>query len=126
MPLIYQVDQPILRFNAKGDVKYTSGLETTKRALRDAREVTQTKGEPLWNLLFDLRESTESRSEDELKGIAMALAQNMDILTGRMAVLVVDPHYVGVAAAFSVFAEQLGQEPQLFGTPEEAEAWLAG
>jgi len=126
MPLVYQVDQPILRFFAKGDVEYTSGLEMTKQALRDAREVTQTQGEPLWDLLFDLRESTESRSEDELKGIAMALAQSMDILTGRMAIVVTDPKMVGIAEAFSVFAEQLGQMPHVFGTSKEADAWLTG
>ena len=124
MPLTYQLDQSILRISAAGDVEYTAGLEVTKAALLDARKVTQSAGAPLWDMLFDLRESTESRSTDELKGIAMALAQNMDILTGRMAIVVIDPYMVGIAEAFSVFAEKLGQKPQVFGAPKEAEAWL--
>jgi len=125
MPLTYQLDQSILRISAKGDVEYATGLDVTKAALLDARKVTQSEGSPLWDMLFDVRESTETRSTDELKGIAMALAQNLDILTGRMAIVVVDPYMVGIAEAFSVFAEQLGQKPQLFGEPKEAEAWLA-
>lgn len=124
MPLTYKLNPPIVQIKSTGDVEYTSGLEVTKAALREARKVTQDTGNQFWDLLFDLQEANESRSTAELQGIAMVLAQYMDILTGRMAIVVVDTHMAGLAGAFGVFAEKLGHKPQLFGTSKEAEAWL--
>lgn len=124
MPLTYKLEPPIVRIRAQGDVEYNAGLGVLKTALQEARNSSVPKGETLWGLLVDLRESRENRTDVEIQGIAMALAQNMDILTGRMAIVVIDPKYVGRAQMFSAFAEKLGQHPRIFSNFEEAEAWL--
>jgi hypothetical protein len=126
MPLTYELDKRLVRIRAQGQVEYNSGLSVLKAALQAARKSSEPKGEVLWDFLLDLRESKENRSDVEIQGIAMAMAQNMDILTGRMAIVVIDPSLVGRAEMFSAFAEKLGQHPHIFATPEEAEAWLAG
>jgi hypothetical protein len=122
MPLRFQIRRPLLRIIAEGDVDYNAGLVQLKQALEEARKSSP---EALrWGLLFDLRKTTETRSDTELRGIAMALAQYAHMLTGRMALLVADAHHLQLSQTFGVFAEQLGHEPQIFEQAQDAVAWL--
>ena len=126
MPLSYALEQIILRIAAVGDVEYNTGLVVFKEALDRARELAHTSDTKHWNVIFDLRESKEDRSADELRGVAMALSQYSEILTGRLALVAADAYHYGLSRVFGVFAEQLGHEPRVFNNVEEAEAWLAG
>jgi hypothetical protein len=122
MPLRYEIHKPVLRFITEGDVDYNDGLAQLKRSLQEARRVSHEA--TLWDVVFDITQSIEIRSETELRGIAMALAQHKHMLTGRMAVVVADAYHGELGRTFSVFAEELGHEPRVFDRLEDAEAWL--
>jgi hypothetical protein len=120
--MTFTIRRPILSIITKDDVDYNAGLTQLKEALEEARHRhPETR---LWDLLFDVTESTENRSEDELRGIAMALAQHSHMLTGRMAVVAADPSRHSQGEVFGVFAEQLGKAPRVFSRRRDAEAWL--
>jgi hypothetical protein len=122
MPLTYEIHRPVLRFVIEGEVEYNDGLTQLKRGLQEAR--SRGPGTLLWDLIFDVRASKQSPSTDVRRGVAMAMAQHTDMLTGRMAVVVADDRYVDVLRDYSLYTEQLGNEPRLFDKLEDAEAWL--
>jgi len=122
VPMTFTIRRPVIRIVTKGDVEYNTGLNKLKAALEEARlHHPETR---LWDLLFDVTESRETRSGDELRGIAMALAQQTHMLTGRMAVVAGDPFLHSQGEVFGVFAEKLGKAPRVFSNRSEAEAWL--
>lgn len=123
MPLLYKVSRHLLRFVVKGDVEYAQGLETARRAFDEVRK-SSTPGGPLWNVLIDLKESTEVRTAQELQGMAMALAQHSDVLSGRVAVVALEPEHLQRVADFSAFSQKLGYVPRVFDDAAEAEEWL--
>ena len=78
-----------------------------------------------FDIIFDIRQSTENRSANELRGIAEFIAGYADILTGRMAVVADDALRFALGRIFEVFAEHLGQKPRVFGDYEAAVTWFA-
>ena len=122
MPLTYEIRRPVLCFVIEGEVEYNDGLTQLKRGLQEAR--SRRPGTLLWDLIFDVRMSKQTPSTDVRRGVAMAMAQHTDMLTGRMAVVVADDRYVDVLRDFGPYTEQLGNEPRIFDKLEDAEAWL--
>lgn len=123
MPLSYRIGRALIRLTVKGDLEYSSCLDTLRAAFEEARKSARPPG-PGWNVLIDLTESTEQRTTDELRGIAMSMAQQSDMLAGRLALVTADPYLLELARAFSAFVEKLGQEPRLFSDVADADAWL--
>lgn len=77
-----------------------------------------------WHLLFDVRQSTESRSSGELRDIAALIASHRGMLTGRCAIIVSKPMYYGLGRIFSVFMESFGINSAVLHSEEEALRWL--
>jgi hypothetical protein len=125
MEMTYKLRRHTVILSTHGTVPYNLILSTLKQALDEARKTAPPPDGVPWDLMFDIRGSTATRTADELQGIAMALAQYSDMLSGRLAVLAVDPIRVGAGRTFSAFVSQLGQEPRVFKTPAEAEAYLS-
>ena len=125
MPLKYSLHDPTLCIVADGDVEYAAGLDVLRAALDDARRTHPPEGTGHWNILFDIRNSSENRGTAELKGIAQVLSEHGDLLTGRMAVVADQPFYYGMGRVFGVFVQQQGQEPRVFSDYDQAMTWLA-
>jgi SpoVK/Ycf46/Vps4 family AAA+-type ATPase len=122
MPLRFEIRQPVLLIVSEGDTEYNEGLEQIKLALQEARR--HGPEALLWDLIFDVTESTGRRGESDARGVAMALAQHKHMLTGRMAVVVGGAQHAQLVRSSGVFAEQLRHEPRMFDKLPDAEAWL--
>jgi hypothetical protein len=125
MPVTFTVGGGIVCVTVQGTVTHNELLDTFGRALAKARKARRPASGADWNLIIDISASTARRTEDELRGIAMALTQHSDLLTGRVAVVAVDSLREDRGRLFSTFAEQLGHEPRVFHSLAEAQAWLA-
>lgn len=121
MPLQYALDDEFLRYTAHGDVEFSEGLEVFKSGLAQARDTPL--GAP-WPVLFDIRESTERRRGDELKGIAEVLGQHRGVVAEHCAIVVSSPLYYELSRMFGTFTEEYGITMEIFGDIETAEAWL--
>lgn len=123
MGLAYQLADGVVRFVTTGGVEYSDGV----RVLRDGLAAAAA-ADPVtpWGLLFDIRESAESRSGDELRNIADLIAACRRMLSGRAAVVVADPLRYGLARMFGVFMEHLGLAARVFDDPAAAEDWVRG
>ena len=110
---------------AVGDVVYEEGVKTFATCMAEAGKSLETIDLPdLWHLMFDIRKSTENRSDEELQGIAIIVSQHRDALSGRMAIATADDFHYQSARRFEEFAEQLGQVAAVFRDIDQAEAWL--
>lgn len=122
MPMTYKIAGRIVRFTKKGNVKHTEVLAVLNRAFKDVRETyPATAG---WDMVVDLRDSSEVRTDMELQGFAMALKQQSTVLSGRLGVVVTDPDVAKQIRKFVAMGEKAGQKPRLFRTVKDAEAWL--
>ena len=125
MGLSYELKTGVICLTAAGDVVYEEGLKTFAESIAEAGRVTKTEGDPEhWHLMFDIRNSAEDRSEEELKGIAIFVSQHRDILSGRMAIVTADDFHYRLARVFEAFAEELSQDAGVFRDIDQAEAWL--
>jgi hypothetical protein len=122
MPMLYKVSPRVVRFTKHGNVKHTEVLTLLDRAFREAQD-THPNTER-WELIVDLRDSSEVRTDMELRGFAMALTQRSPILSGRLALVVTEPEVVKQIRKFVTMAERAGHKPRVFRTVKDAEAWL--
>jgi len=125
MPLLYELTDTVLCITTEGDVDYETGLQVTGEALTAARAAWRVNGNRPFDIIFDIRKSTEERSANELRSVAEFIAGYGDVLTGRMAVVADDPYHFALGRIFEVFAEHLGQKPRVFGKYDDAEAWFS-
>lgn len=122
MPMTYRISSRVVRFIKRGDVNYNQVLAVLKRALEEARQTHPDNAR--WDMIVDLRQSTEIRTDLELRGLAMALTQQIPVLSGKVAVVVTDPTVMKRMRELSALSEQAGFKPRMFRTLKEAEAWL--
>lgn len=120
-PLTYTIRKPVVRFVKSGELGYNQLLEVFKKALEEARLQGSTIH---WDLMFDLRDSRDIRSEIQLRGLAMVLTQYKHALSGRMAMVTAGEELLAQGQKFSELIETTGQEAQVFDRVEDAEAWL--
>jgi hypothetical protein len=121
MSLQYALTDEFLRYTVHGDVDFSEGLEVLKNGLTAAADAPH--GAP-WPVVFDIRESTERRRGDELKGIAEVLGQHRGVVADRCAIVVSSPLYYELSRMFGTFTEEYGITMEIFGDLEAAEAWL--
>lgn len=121
MGLAYHLADGFVRFVTTGGVEFSDGTQTLRDGLAAAAEAAPGRR---WGLLFDIRESAENRSGDELRTIAALIAARRGILSGRAAVLVADPLHYGLGRMFGVFMEGMGLTAAVFTDPAEAEGWV--
>jgi hypothetical protein len=123
MPITYELRDDTLWFVTVGEVDYRGGLRVLVEAFEAARAHDPKRR---WNVVFDIRSSSENRSADELQGIASVVAQNDAVLSGRCAVVAGDSLHFGLARMFGTYAEGLGLDVTVVKDVPRAVAWLAG
>lgn len=123
MALLAHRDGDILTIRSVGDQTMTEGLRQMEAALDLARAHHAAAGVRC-HLLFDMRESEENKDPDELRDVTMYLAGNLDVLTGRIAVIVERGLLFGLARMFAVYGENVGLNTGVFTGGEAARRWL--
>ena len=120
MGLKYEAKYPILKWITVGDVIYDEGIAVVTSSFDEIRE----SGKRPWHILASLLQSTENRTEDELRGIAETIATRKGLLSGKLAVVVRQPLIYGVTKMFAVFMSEYDIVVKIFATEESAEQWL--
>lgn len=120
MPLGYRLDAPVLHLVSIGDVDYAEG----KLVFANALAAAATDGPGPWHLCFDLRRSTENRSTEEIEAIAAVVGSRRELLSGRVALVVAQPFFIGIANMFGAYVSRYGVMIAIFAEPESATAWL--
>ena len=122
MPLTYEISGDFLRYTVNGDVEYEAGLAVLVAGLSEVQETRVGIPTPV---IFDIRDSAESRGAEELRGIAAVVGQYSDAVGRKCAVIAASGLYYGVSRMFAAFVEEHGIEMQIFDSIPKAEAWLA-
>jgi len=122
MPLRYELRDPVLWYVAEGDVDYAAGREVLRSGVEAAGAHAPARS---WDVLFDIRESGERRSAEELRGIASFCAEQGPTLSRRCAVVAGDAFHFGLGRMFGAYAEPAGVEVRVFRDLAAAEQWLA-
>ncbi len=122
MALDYEIRDDVLWFVTRGDVDYPGGIDTLSEAIA---EVARRDSERRWDVVFDIRESTERRSARELRGIADFIAGHDAVLSGRCAIVAGDAFHYGLGRMFAAFSESHGISVEVVRDIDEVEAWLA-
>jgi len=124
MGLSYRLRGAIIEVTTRGDVDYDVGFATLQQAFADAGAVTAREPGTRWHCLFDITESTEDRTAEELRGIADYIATHRAILTGRVASAVSERLYYGLSRMFAAFMDDRELSVEVFDGVDAAEAWL--
>lgn len=114
----------MLKFVTVGSVEFAEGLAVLHAGLEEARHRAKDAPDG-WGVLFDVRESTEDRSSNDMRGIAAELGKYADVLSKRAAILVSRPVYYGMGRMFGAFTEQFGIQVRVFYHEPDAVLWLA-
>jgi hypothetical protein len=118
MGLSFELRDGIGIFSSSGDVEYDEGMQVFRSGLE---ELARSEHAPA-RMLFDLLESTESRSQAELRAIVDVAKQHLP--GGRMALAAQSDLLFGLSRMFGIHAEQAGFEAAVFKSRDEAIAWL--
>ncbi len=121
MGIAFQLHRTEIRFRTTGDVDYGDGLQTMRSAFAAAKAPD---AGTLWDLLFDISESQENRSSDELRGVAEEIERHRELLPGRAAVVATNPLHYGLARMFCVFMQSVGFEAMVFASVGEGTSCL--
>lgn len=119
MGVSFQLEEEILRFTTVGGVDYVEGIAVLQKGFAEAAGAGARR-----HVLFDIRESTENRSSEELRNIAEALSPFRDRMTGLVAIVVSKPVYFGTGRQFAVYADKYDITVNVFREVAEAEAWF--
>ena len=117
MPLNFAFESNVGVFRTVGDVEYEKGLKVLKKGLAAIVK----RGEP-HAVLFDLRESAERRTADEIRGIADVVKG--ETLSGRLALVADEDLYYGLSRMFESYAEYAGFDCLVFREYDPALDWL--
>jgi len=121
MPIEYELRPEAIYLEAVGEVDYQDALAVFRAALRAARA----EGLPPRPIVFDLRQSKEQRSADELRAIAQFISRQGDVLAPRCAVVAGDALHFGLGRMFEAFAEGHDVEVTVLRSLDDVPAWLA-
>ena len=122
MPIRHELRDEVLWFVTEGDVDYQEGLGVLAQGVEAARAQAP---DARWDVVFDIRRSTENRSGPELVGVAQFVADHLDVLSGSCAIVASGTLHFGLARMFSAHAENLGVETVVVRDDESASRWIA-
>ncbi len=125
MPIRYEIEPRMLRFCTEGDVAYDETMHVLRDGLTRGEDAIRSGSAAPFDLLFDVRESLENRSAEELRQMADLVAERSGILSGRAAVVASDVLHFGLGRMFGAYADARQIEVRVFYSLEEAESWLA-
>lgn len=123
MSLRYEIRDHVLWFETQGDVEYDEGLDTLGAAIRDAGERAPGRR---FDVVFDIRNSRESRSSRELRGIAEFVGSHAEVLSGRCVIVAGDAFHYGLGRMFGAYSESQGVEVGVVRDVGAAISWLQG
>ena len=117
MPVTFENQNNIGVFTTIGDVDFDSGIKVLEEGLLQIKS-----GEPPYKILFDLRESTENRTKEDMQG----LADFVQAIIGPCAIALVakDDLLKGMSRMFASYCELRGMQCQVFSMFDESYAWL--
>ncbi len=118
MPIQYEIVDNILHVTTEGEVEFTEGLSTLTTGLNIYRD---TKPQ-IPRILFNLINSTEDRSTDELKGIAAIVGQQIN--KPRIAIVVRSNLHYGLSRMFAVYVDKNVEDIKIFRELKDACDWL--
>ncbi len=117
MPLYFDLNEGVGVFRTVGDVEFEEGLRVLEAGLEAIRSAD---GRNL--VLFDIRQSTENRTHDELRGIAGVTQHQLG--KGQLALVVGSELYYGLSRVFAAYAERDGLMAEVFLDMDAALQWL--
>jgi len=123
MPIEHELRDGVIWTTTVGDVDYEDGIGSMRRALEAARAADSSRR---WDIVFDVRRSSEDRSSDELQAIADFVAASDAVLSGRCVVIAGDDFHFGLSRMFQAYCELKGLTPQVVREVDAAESWLRG
>ena len=117
MPINFHINDEIRIFTTIGDVEYQEGLNVLKEGLQG------TKASETVLILFDIRQSREKRTHDEIRDIAQFLKP---FISGKakIALLVDRDLYYGLSRMFMSYVEEDAIEARVFKEYDDALSWL--
>lgn len=121
MPLRHRLQDGVIWITTEGDVEYDEGIASLGRALEAAKQADPVAR---WDIVFDVRRSSENRSADELRRIAQLVAENGSVLSGRTVVIAGDDLHYGLSRMFQAYCELHGLRAAVRRDPDAALAWL--
>ena len=124
MPIRFELQPETLFYSTEGDVEYEDGVRTLRAGLGQAAESFRAGRAGKFDVLFDVRQSTEDRTGEELRGIADLLGAHASFLTGHAAVVAGDAFHIGLARVLGAYAAGNRVEVRVFLDAEEAREWL--
>ena len=116
MALHFKIENNLAIYTAIGDVEFHSGLEVLKAGLEEVIAHPDVN-----NVLFDLRDSEENRSVEEVKGIAQVVKSRL--VNAKLAVVAKKDIQYGFGRMFSLLIED-DFEVYVFKDYDEAIDWL--
>lgn len=125
MGLTYRIADGLLSFQSTGDFDHYEGLAILDRALAEAEVLARGVGGTTLHLLFDLRNSQERRSPEDLLRISQAMEARRAVFSGHCAVVVPDAYYFGMARMFEAYVLPAGFTVEVFYDMPSAEKHLA-
>lgn len=117
MPINFHTSNGVGVFTTIGDVDYLEGIEVLTHGLESIQS-----SDPLL-VLFDLRQSLEHRSTEEVAGIA-DLVKPYVSGTAKIALLAEADLYFGLSRIFSVYVEDVKIAARVFREYDQALSWL--
>ncbi len=123
MALLSYLEDGILAIRSVGDQELEEGLQQMQAAIDLACNHHEATGNRV-PLLVDLRESEENKDPQDLRSVAGYLAENLDVLSGRIAVVTQRGLRFGLARMFAVYGENVGLATSVFTVAADALAWL--
>jgi len=119
MPIKFSLDDKnkIGVFTTIGNVEFEDGMKILHLGLNTISEQCDNH-----LILFDIRQSEENRSSEELKGLAEVIKQQLGM--AKMAIVVEDDFYYGVSRVFMANSDLLDMDSNVFRDPQEAINWL--
>lgn len=116
MSVSFSLNDGVGVFTTVGDVDYEAGL----RVLEEGMQEIRASGSPPV-LLFDLTQSTENRSREELQMMAVFIHERLP--HAKLAMLVKGDLYYGISRMFGSFAESYDLETCVFREMDDALVW---
>lgn len=122
MPISYEIRPEAIWFRTVGDVDYQKGIAVLEAAVEAARR----RGEDRrWPVVFDILDSEERRSADELRGVAHFVASHGDVLAPHCAVIAGDDFHFGLARMFESLADGHDVRVTVLRRLDDVPEWLA-